>query len=78
MMDELIAVARSRNIKKLIGYYYPTVKNAVVKNFYELQGFTKLEEDDVGNTTWEFIIPHAYEKKQNVIALNDEENSDAQ
>lgn len=78
MMDELIAVARSRNIKKLIGYYYPTVKNAMVKNFYELQGFTKLEEDDVGNTTWEFIIPHAYKKKQNVIALNDEENSDVQ
>lgn len=76
MMDELVNMAKLRNIRKIVGYYYPTAKNAMVKEFYELQGFTKMKEDDAGNTIWEFIIPDEYEKKQSVIAINDEERSD--
>ncbi len=70
MMDELVEKARSAGIKKIIGYYYPTAKNAMVKEFYALQGFEKKAEDEEGNTTWEFLIPEDYQKKQNVIAIN--------
>lgn len=70
MMDELVEKARAANIRKLVGYYYPTAKNAMVKDFYALQGFTKISEDADGNTVWEFIINDSYEKKQNVIEVN--------
>ena len=69
MMDELVAKAKEANVKKLIGYYYPTAKNAMVKNFYELQGFEKISEDEEGNTVWEFLITDEYQKKQDVIKL---------
>lgn len=70
MMDELVSAAHSKGIKKLIGYYYPTAKNAMVKDFYSLQGFTKVSEDSEGNTVWEYAIPEDYERKQNVIEIN--------
>jgi predicted enzyme involved in methoxymalonyl-ACP biosynthesis len=70
MMDELVDKARKAGIRKLIGYYYPTAKNAMVSNFYELQGFKKVSEDPDGNTVWEFEIPDDYENKQHVIKVN--------
>lgn len=73
MMDELVEKARNSGIKKLVGYYYPTSKNAMVKEFYAIQGFTKISEDEEGNTVWEFIIDNSYEKKQHVIAVNEQE-----
>ena len=70
MMDALVDRARALGIKKLVGYYYPTAKNAMVKEFYALQGFSKVSEDEAGNTVWEFPIRDDYEKKQNVIEVN--------
>ena len=71
MMDELVEKARKAGIRKLVGYYYPTAKNAMVKDFYGLQGFTKVSEDEEGNAVWEYVIPAEYEKKQHVIAVNE-------
>ena len=70
MMDELVEKAKAAGIKTIYGYYYPTAKNAMVKEFYSLQGFTKCSEDEEGNTVWSFEITDAYEKKQNVIEIN--------
>lgn len=70
MMDELIEKARAIGIKRIVGYYYPTAKNAMVKDFYKIQGFTKIEEDAEGNTVWEFVIPNRYQKKNGVIVVN--------
>ena len=72
MMDELVTKAKARGVKKLVGYYYPTAKNAMVKDFYALQGFTKIDEDKIGNTTWKFMLNDNYEKKQHVIVVNKE------
>ena len=69
MMDELVEKAQKKKIKKLVGYYYPTAKNGMVREFYALQGFTKQSEDEEGNSIWEFIIPDEYQKKQKVIEL---------
>nr|MCR5640543.1 HAD family hydrolase [Lachnospiraceae bacterium] len=71
MMDELVEKAKAAGVRKLVGYYYPTAKNAMVKDFYSLQGFTKISEDAEGNTTWEYEIPEHYEKKQHVIDVNE-------
>lgn len=70
MMDELIEKSKSKGIKKIVGYYYPTAKNAMVKEFYQIQGFNKISEDTVGNTKWEFHIGENYQKKQHIIVVN--------
>ena len=70
MMDELVEKAKAAGIRKILGYYYPTAKNAMVKDFYALQSFTKISEDEDGNSIWEFVIPDDYQKKQNVIEVN--------
>lgn len=70
MMDELVQRAQSLGIRKIVGYYYPTAKNAMVKDFYSLQGFYKCSEDEEGNTVWEFLITDDYEKKNRVIEVN--------
>ena len=69
MMDELVGKAKQVKIKKIIGYYYPTSKNAMVKDFYAPQGFTKISEDMDGNTVWEFDIIDDYRKKQDIIEV---------
>ncbi|MCM1253142.1 MAG: HAD-IIIC family phosphatase [Clostridium sp.] len=72
MMDELVAKCREQGIHCIKGYYYPTAKNAMVRDFYALQGFTKINEDIEGNAEWEFIIPKQYENKNKVIRVNGE------
>ena len=69
MMDELVNKAKSFGIKKIIGYYYPTEKNIMVKDFYLLLGFKKIEEYNNGNTIYEFNITSDYIKKQDIIAV---------
>lgn len=71
MMDELVARCQARGVKRLRGYYYPTEKNSMVREFYSGQGFTKLSEDTDGNTVWEYPIPQVYERKNKVIRVNE-------
>ena len=67
MMDELVNKAKAAGIKRIVGYYYPTAKNGMVKEFYKLQGFDKVKEDEDGNTVWNFDITDDYEEKNRVI-----------
>lgn len=69
MMDELVAKCQQRGIKVIKGYYYPTVKNGMVKEFYQQQGFTKVSEDDKGNTVWE-LHTEDYAKRNKVIEVS--------
>lgn len=69
MMDCLVEECKKRGISTALGYYYPTAKNRMVKEFFGLQGFTKIKEDEKGNTVWEYRIPKEYEKKNRYIAL---------
>ncbi len=73
MMDELVSRCAGRGVRRIKGYYYPTAKNGMVKEFYAKQGFTKTAEDGEGNTEWEFVIPERYEKKNRVIRVNAQE-----
>lgn len=67
MMDELVIRCAKQGIRRIRGYYYPTAKNAMVKEFYAAQGFDKTKEDAEGNTEWEFVIPETYEKRNHAI-----------
>lgn len=71
MMDVVVKKAGEMGIKKIVGYYYPTAKNSMVKDFYQVQGFDKISCDEEGNTVWEYIIPNSYKNKQDVIRVED-------
>ena len=69
MMDALVEECGKRGITEIAGYYYPTAKNGMVKEFYGQQGFTKIKEDEKGNTVWRYEIPEEYEKKNRYIKM---------
>ena len=69
MMDALVEKARERGIKTIYGYYYPTAKNKMVKEFYDIQGFDLVSEDADGNKTYKLDISQNYENKNKVISV---------
>lgn len=69
MMDMLVEKCLQKGITKIYGYYYPTAKNSMVKDFYSLQGFKKTTEDEAGNTTWVLPLEDQYQQKNNVIKV---------
>lgn len=71
MMDTLVHRLRERGAREIIGYYYPTAKNAMVKEFYGQMGFTKVDEDADGNTVWRFLLPDCYEDRNKVIHVEE-------
>lgn len=70
MMDELVSAAKAAGLCKIAGYYYPTAKNNMVRDFYERMGFTKVSEDEEGNTTWEFNLTDEYTNQNTHIKVN--------
>ena len=70
MMDMLVKKAESQGIKTIKGYYYPTAKNGMVKEFYSLHGFEKISEDQEGNTVWKIDIEN-YENKNKFIEVEE-------
>ena len=73
MMDSVVEACRDCGIGTIMGYYYPTAKNAMVKELYQMMDFVKVEENDTGVTIWKFEIPAQYEKKNGVIRVTDKE-----
>ena len=71
MMDKLVEQAKLRNIKTIYGYYYPTLKNKMVKDFYDLQGFDEVSSDEDGNKVYKFDISNGYINKNNVIEVTE-------
>lgn len=69
MMDRLAERCLAAGIRTVYGYYYPTAKNGMVREFYGLEGFEKISEDEAGNTVWKYEIPEPYEKKNHVIEV---------
>lgn len=69
MMDTLVARALEHGITTIKGYYYPTAKNGMVKNFYAGMGFEKETEDNDGNSIWTYAIDLSYNKKNKVIKV---------
>ncbi len=72
MMDSLVARAGKAGLKKIIGYYYPTAKNNMVREFYDTMGFTKVSEDNDGNTVWEFDLTGDYTDQNTHIKVEKE------
>jgi FkbH-like protein len=69
MLDELVRLAKARGYQKLKGYFFPTAKNAMVKDFYAHFGFSKVQEDAAGNTIWSLPLKD-YKDKNIYIEVN--------
>jgi FkbH-like protein len=68
MMDMLVQQCMEKGVKRIAGYYYPTAKNGMVKDFYAVQGFEKTAEDEAGNTQWQLDLAD-YVCKNHVIQV---------
>ena len=73
MMDSLVKNCKEHKVSIIRGYYYPTAKNAMVRDFYQTMGFEKVSEDAEGNSEWIYVIPEKYVNKNNVIEVNENE-----
>ena len=71
MMDMLVKKAQEKGIKTIYGYYYPTAKNKMVSNFYDLQGFEEISCDEQGNKVYKLDISNGYIIKNNVIEVTE-------
>ncbi len=74
-MDSLIHQCKDRRIGEIVGYYYPTPKNGMVKDFYKDMGFKLVKTDDNTENTdnincWEFQIPNNYDNKNQHIEVS--------
>ena len=69
MLDSVVEACKECGIRTIMGYYYPTAKNAMVKEFYQTMGFEKMYETDTGVTIWRYEIPADYENKNTVISV---------
>lgn len=67
MMDMLAERCLDRGVREIKGYYYPTVKNNMVKDFYGQMGFQKILENEDGSTEWSLDIAKQYTKKNQYI-----------
>ena len=68
MLDALVNDAKDMGIASIIGYYYPSPKNGMVKEFYGTMGFSKVQEDTDGNTVWKLDVK-TYEPKKPYIEI---------
>jgi FkbH-like protein len=69
MLDSLVARARERNIREIVGYYFPTSKNAMVADHYPKLGFQPLSKDEsTGSTVWVLDIT-TYEPRSRHIRI---------
>ena len=70
MFDELVNVCKSRGIKRITGWYYKTLKNNMVEDFYKTIGFSNVMQLENGDSCWEFIIPEIYISEKRLMEVN--------
>ncbi|MGN0597862.1 MAG: HAD-IIIC family phosphatase, partial [Ruminiclostridium sp.] len=68
MLDRLCEEARKLSISKIIGNYYPTAKNSMVKELFDTFGFEKISEDEQGNKKY-ILDVYSYENKNKHIKV---------
>lgn len=71
MLDALINKCREQGIKKIVGYYFPTAKNAMVKELFGFFGFEKVSQNENGDTVWELLVDN-YTNRNSVIKVTGE------
>lgn len=69
MMDEMVKVCQRRRIHRVIGYYNPTNRNGMVKDFFGELGFARIDITDNGKSVWEYKVDKNYVNKNQSIQI---------
>jgi FkbH-like protein len=56
ILQYLVQQARAAGITELIGRYIPTAKNGLVRDHFEKLGFTRVDAQPSGETTWQLAV----------------------
>ena len=70
MMNRLLKEASARGIQEVYGYYSPTSKNSMVKDFYGEMGFQLVSVNNEGNSIWKLEPGMYIEKKTEIVSGN--------
>ncbi|MBE5884332.1 MAG: HAD-IIIC family phosphatase [Lachnospiraceae bacterium] len=71
MLDTLVSQCKEHGVTRIRGYYYPTSKNGMVRDFYSTRGFIKVSEDATGNTEWMYELTGEYIPQNTVIQVEE-------
>jgi len=69
MFDALVESCQSRGLRRIVGTYIPSKKNAMVADHYPKLGFRAIESSPVGQTSWAWDIPEVYSPGQRSIVM---------
>jgi hypothetical protein len=67
MFDMLVEQCQARGIRRIVGVYVPTKKNAMVEGLYRELEFTSAEEPAGQRQVWLFEVPREYAAKSSHI-----------
>ena len=68
MLDKLVEICIKKGIRQIIGYYYKTAKNNMVKNLFTDFGFSRISEDENENSSFVLDISR-YENRNKTIKV---------
>lgn len=66
MMNVFVERVKAAGCDKVIGYYFPTARNAIVKDMYAGFGFELAESGEDGSTVWELKTDRYSVKKTHI------------
>ena len=72
MLDEIVKAAQAQGLQEIIGYYFPTRKNNMVRELFGTFGFTRQSEDAAGNSVWKLEVS-GYTPRNTVIKIKEEQ-----
>jgi FkbH-like protein len=78
MFDTLVEKCQARGIRRILGIYIPSKKNAMVSGLYAELGFTKLENGEDGRQVWQYEVPAEYAVKSSHINRTSPQESTTQ
>ncbi|NLC58663.1 MAG: HAD-IIIC family phosphatase [Armatimonadetes bacterium] len=56
LLNHIQALARARGLRRIVGEYIPTAKNAMVREHYARLGFCLIETNGAGHAWWELAV----------------------
>ncbi len=70
MLDRLVEICKMNGITKIIGYYYKTAKNKMVKELFSDFGFAKIDENENEDAKYELDITDYTNKNKHINVIN--------
>jgi predicted enzyme involved in methoxymalonyl-ACP biosynthesis len=55
-LNSIVAQARERGLKRIVGEYIPTAKNGLVRDHYQSLGFTQIDNEAGETTRWQLLV----------------------